>query len=54
MLAALTELGHLPAGQYGEGAAANSADPARIAQIIGDLAGRDDAPTRILLGRDAL
>ncbi|MFC5745284.1 SDR family NAD(P)-dependent oxidoreductase [Actinomadura rugatobispora] len=37
-----------------EAAAADSADPARVAEIIVDLAGRDDAPTQILLGRDAL
>ncbi|GII31357.1 SDR family NAD(P)-dependent oxidoreductase [Planotetraspora mira] len=35
-------------------AQANSADPARIAAIIADLADRDDAPVRILLGRDAV
>jgi NAD(P)-dependent dehydrogenase (short-subunit alcohol dehydrogenase family) len=34
--------------------AADSADPARIAEIIVDLAGRDDAPTQLLLGRDAV
>ncbi|WP_093497071.1 hypothetical protein [Streptomyces sp. Ag109_O5-10] len=33
---------------------ANSADPARIAEIIADLSGRDDAPVRILLGKDAV
>ncbi|TDW24318.1 SDR family NAD(P)-dependent oxidoreductase [Kribbella kalugense] len=32
----------------------NSADPARIATIIAELAGRDDAPVRILLGKDAV
>ncbi|MEU6011874.1 SDR family NAD(P)-dependent oxidoreductase [Streptomyces sp. NPDC047453] len=37
-----------------EVAAANSADPAQVARIILDLAGRDDAPTRLLLGRDAV
>ncbi|MGY5010530.1 SDR family NAD(P)-dependent oxidoreductase [Streptomyces sp. 900105755] len=37
-----------------EAAAANSADPARIAEIIADLSGRDDAPVRILLGKDAV
>jgi NAD(P)-dependent dehydrogenase (short-subunit alcohol dehydrogenase family) len=37
-----------------EAAAANSADPARVAQIVADLAGRDDAPVRILLGKDAV
>jgi NAD(P)-dependent dehydrogenase (short-subunit alcohol dehydrogenase family) len=37
-----------------EAAQANSADPARVAAIIADLAGRDDAPVRILLGKDAV
>ncbi|MFF5083731.1 SDR family NAD(P)-dependent oxidoreductase [Actinoplanes sp. NPDC000266] len=37
-----------------EAAAANSADPARIAEIVAALAGRADAPLRILLGQDAL
>ncbi|MFI6359867.1 SDR family NAD(P)-dependent oxidoreductase [Streptomyces sp. NPDC050743] len=37
-----------------EAAAANSADPARIAEIIADLSDRDDAPVRILLGKDAV
>lgn len=32
----------------------NSADPARIATIIAELAGRDDAPVRLLLGKDAV
>ncbi|GAA1642210.1 SDR family NAD(P)-dependent oxidoreductase [Actinoplanes couchii] len=35
-------------------AAANSADPARVAEIVADLANRDDPPLRILLGQDAL
>ncbi|NMO55513.1 SDR family NAD(P)-dependent oxidoreductase [Actinoplanes sp. TBRC 11911] len=30
------------------------ADPARIAAIVAELAGRDDAPVRILLGKDAV
>ncbi|MFF2525388.1 SDR family NAD(P)-dependent oxidoreductase [Streptomyces liangshanensis] len=33
--------------------AARAADPARIAEIVRDLAGREDAPLRLLLGRDA-
>lgn len=33
---------------------ANSADPARVAQTVVDLAGREDAPLRLLLGRDAV
>ncbi|MFD9734537.1 SDR family NAD(P)-dependent oxidoreductase [Umezawaea sp. NPDC059074] len=37
-----------------EAAAAQSADPARVASIIADLAGREDAPVRVLLGRDAV
>jgi NAD(P)-dependent dehydrogenase (short-subunit alcohol dehydrogenase family) len=37
-----------------EAAQANSADPVRVATIIADLAGRDDAPVRILLGKDAV
>ncbi|MFJ7948925.1 SDR family NAD(P)-dependent oxidoreductase [Streptomyces sp. NPDC096354] len=37
-----------------EVAAANSADPARVAQTVVDLAGRDDAPVRLLLGKDAV
>jgi NAD(P)-dependent dehydrogenase (short-subunit alcohol dehydrogenase family) len=37
-----------------EAARANSADPARVAMIIADLAGRDDAPVRLLLGKDAV
>ncbi|MEU8082827.1 SDR family NAD(P)-dependent oxidoreductase [Micromonospora sp. NPDC049101] len=37
-----------------ESAAANSADPARIAEIIADLSAHDDAPVRILLGKDAV
>jgi NAD(P)-dependent dehydrogenase (short-subunit alcohol dehydrogenase family) len=37
-----------------ETAAANSADPARVAEILADLADRDDAPVRILLGKDAV
>lgn len=34
--------------------AAGAADPARIAQIVRDLAGREDAPLRLLLGQDAV
>ncbi|MYV45581.1 SDR family NAD(P)-dependent oxidoreductase [Streptomyces sp. SID2888] len=37
-----------------ETASAHSADPARIARTVVDLAGRDDAPLRLLLGRDAV
>ncbi|WP_446041879.1 SDR family NAD(P)-dependent oxidoreductase [Streptomyces sp. SID1121] len=37
-----------------EAIAANSADPAKVAGIVVNLAGREDAPTQILLGRDAL
>lgn len=37
-----------------KGSAANSADPARIAGTVVELAGRDDAPVRLLLGRDAV
>ncbi|MEU3986300.1 SDR family NAD(P)-dependent oxidoreductase [Streptomyces sp. NPDC026672] len=37
-----------------EAAAANSADPARVARTVVDLAGRADAPVRLLLGRDAV
>ncbi|MFJ4713529.1 SDR family NAD(P)-dependent oxidoreductase [Streptomyces sp. NPDC088785] len=37
-----------------EAAAAHSADPARVARVVVDLAGRADAPTRLLLGRDAV
>ncbi|MFJ3820804.1 SDR family NAD(P)-dependent oxidoreductase [Streptomyces nodosus] len=37
-----------------ENASAHSADPARIARTVVDLAGRDDAPLRLLLGRDAV
>lgn len=33
---------------------ANTADPARVAEIIAELATRDDAPVRLLLGRDAV
>jgi hypothetical protein len=29
-------------------------DPRRVAQVVRDLAGRDDAPLRLLLGRDAV
>jgi NAD(P)-dependent dehydrogenase (short-subunit alcohol dehydrogenase family) len=29
-------------------------DPRRVAQLVRDLAGRDDAPTRLLLGTDAV
>lgn len=35
-------------------AATASAAPARVARIVLDLAGRDDAPTRLLLGSDAV
>ncbi|MFJ7967749.1 SDR family NAD(P)-dependent oxidoreductase [Streptomyces sp. NPDC096324] len=35
-------------------AAANSADPARVARTVVELAGRDDAPVRLLLGKDAV
>ncbi|MFJ6088458.1 SDR family NAD(P)-dependent oxidoreductase [Streptomyces sp. NPDC092369] len=35
-------------------AAAHSADPAKVAQTILDLAGREDAPVRLLLGVDAV
>lgn len=31
-----------------------SSDPAEVARVIRDLAGRDDAPVRLLLGTDAL
>ncbi|MER5948493.1 SDR family NAD(P)-dependent oxidoreductase [Streptomyces sp. NPDC001904] len=34
--------------------AAQVADPARVAEIVRDLAGREDAPLRLLLGRDAV
>ncbi|WP_210584097.1 SDR family NAD(P)-dependent oxidoreductase [Streptomyces sp. GESEQ-35] len=34
--------------------AEQAADPARIAAIVMDLAGREDAPLRLLLGRDAM
>jgi NAD(P)-dependent dehydrogenase (short-subunit alcohol dehydrogenase family) len=37
-----------------ESMAASAADPARIAAIVVDLAGREDAPLRLLLGRDAM
>lgn len=37
-----------------ETASAHSADPARIARTVVELAGRDDAPLRLLLGRDAV
>ena len=29
-------------------------DPRRVAQVVRDLAGRDDAPARLLLGTDAV
>ncbi|MFD8970774.1 SDR family NAD(P)-dependent oxidoreductase [Streptomyces sp. NPDC059568] len=38
----------------GPDAAANSADPARVAQVVVDLADRDDTPVRLLLGKDAV
>ncbi|KIF73396.1 oxidoreductase [Streptomyces sp. 150FB] len=37
-----------------EAAKAHSADPARVARAIVDLAGDQDAPLRLLLGRDAV
>jgi NAD(P)-dependent dehydrogenase (short-subunit alcohol dehydrogenase family) len=37
-----------------ETAKAHAADPARIATIIAELAGREDAPVRLLLGKDAV
>jgi NAD(P)-dependent dehydrogenase (short-subunit alcohol dehydrogenase family) len=44
--------GHLRSA--GADAAPEVAEPARIAEIVAELAARDDAPARILLGRDAL
>ncbi|WP_405590299.1 SDR family NAD(P)-dependent oxidoreductase [Streptomyces sp. NBC_01190] len=38
----------------GPEAQVNSADPARVAQTVVELAGRNDAPVRLLLGRDAV
>ncbi|MFD5625479.1 SDR family NAD(P)-dependent oxidoreductase [Streptomyces sp. NPDC127072] len=35
-------------------AAANSADPDRVARTVVELAARDDVPVRLLLGRDAV
>ncbi|WP_369192221.1 SDR family NAD(P)-dependent oxidoreductase [Streptomyces sp. R08] len=35
-------------------AAANSADPDRVAQTVVELVARDDVPVRLLLGRDAV
>ncbi|MER5885862.1 SDR family NAD(P)-dependent oxidoreductase [Streptomyces sp. NPDC001941] len=40
--------------QEADAVTAATADPARVARIIADLAGRDDAPARLLLGRDAV
>ncbi|MEV6175047.1 SDR family NAD(P)-dependent oxidoreductase [Streptomyces sp. NPDC051954] len=37
-----------------ESMAESAADPARLAAIVVDLAGREDAPLRLLLGRDAM
>ncbi|MFI6493498.1 hypothetical protein [Streptomyces sp. NPDC050564] len=31
-----------------------ASDPAKVAHVVRDLAGRDDAPVRILLGADAV
>jgi NAD(P)-dependent dehydrogenase (short-subunit alcohol dehydrogenase family) len=36
------------------GSGQEATDPRRVAEVVRDLAGRDDAPTRILLGVDAV
>jgi NAD(P)-dependent dehydrogenase (short-subunit alcohol dehydrogenase family) len=36
------------------GSGQEATDPRRVAAVVRDLAGRDDAPTRILLGADAV
>ncbi|MER5185632.1 hypothetical protein ABT009_46535 [Streptomyces sp. NPDC002896] len=33
---------------------AEASDPAKVARVVRDLAGRDDTPVRILLGADAV
>jgi NAD(P)-dependent dehydrogenase (short-subunit alcohol dehydrogenase family) len=38
----------------GGGGGGSASDPAKVAGVIRDLAGRDDAPVRLLLGTDAL
>jgi NAD(P)-dependent dehydrogenase (short-subunit alcohol dehydrogenase family) len=37
-----------------EGSGHEATDPRRVAQVVRDLAGRDDAPVRLLLGSDAV
>jgi NAD(P)-dependent dehydrogenase (short-subunit alcohol dehydrogenase family) len=45
-------------GAFGElvrgGSGHEATDPRRVAQVVRDLAGRDDAPVRLLLGADAV
>jgi hypothetical protein len=36
------------------GSGREATDPRRVAQVVRDLAGRDDAPVRLLLGTDAV
>jgi len=36
------------------GGGGEASDPAKVARVIRDLAGRDDAPVRLLLGTDAI
>jgi hypothetical protein len=36
------------------GSGHEATDPRRVAQVVRDLAGRDDAPVRLLLGTDAV
>jgi hypothetical protein len=36
------------------GSGREATDPRRVAQVVRDLAGRDDAPLRLLLGADAV
>ena len=37
-----------------DGSGHEATDPRRVAQVVRDLAGRDDAPVRLLLGTDAV
>lgn len=41
------------AAAVSEATGVQAAEPAKIAQVVRDLAGRDDAPLRLLLGADA-
>ncbi|MEU7189282.1 SDR family NAD(P)-dependent oxidoreductase [Streptomyces sp. NPDC039022] len=42
------------ADMLGKASGQEPAVPARVAQVIRDLVGRDDAPVRLLIGKDAV